>query len=95
MKLLKIERLHNDKKKYIAFFKKDDGKEIHTKFGASGYTDFLMSGDVKRRDAYKLRHAKDLDTGDVTRPGFLSYWISWNKPTLQASIADYKRRFNL
>jgi len=95
MKLVRVERLHNDKKKYIAFFKKDDGKEIHTKFGATGYNDFLMTGDVKRRDAYKSRHVKDLETNDPTKAGFLSYYILWNKPSLAASIADYKRRFNL
>jgi type III secretory pathway component EscR len=91
MKLLKIERLHNDKKKYIAFF--DNGK--HTKFGASGYPDFLSTNSEEHKQAYIKRHVKDLETKDPTRAGYLSMYILWNKPTLQASIADYKRRFNL
>jgi hypothetical protein len=28
-------------------------------------------------------------------PGSLSRWTLWNKKTLSASIADYKKRFNL
>ena len=94
MKLIKIERLHGDKHKYRAIFD-NDGKHKTTKFGASGYDDFLSHGSEERKNRYRLRHEKDLLTHDPTRAGFLSYYILWNKPTLEASIADYKRRFNL
>ena len=95
MKLLKVERLHNDKKKYIAFFETDDGKIKHTKFGASGYQDFTTHRDITRKNSYISRHSKDLETHDPTKPGFLSMYLLWNKPTLKESIQDYKKKFNL
>jgi hypothetical protein len=87
---MQIIKLKNDKKKYMAIF--SDGQKV--KFGASGYSDFILSGgDIKKREAYRARHAKDLDTGDPRKPGFLSYYLLWNKPTLEESIKDYERRF--
>ena len=91
MKLLKVIKLQNDKHKYQAVF--DNGKK--TKFGATGYTDYTISGNEKAKSAYIARHNVDLKTNDVTAPGYLSMYLLWNKPTLQASIQDYKRRFNL
>ena len=35
------------------------------------------------------------DWNDVTSAGALSRWILWNKPTIEASKADFKKRFNL
>jgi len=31
----------------------------------------------------------------VMSAGALSRWILWNKPTIEASKADFKKRFNL
>lgn len=91
VKLLKIVRSPDTTKKYRAYF--SDGK--HTDFGASGYEDFTTHGDEDRRERYKIRHQKDLKTKDPTRSGYLSYYILWNKPTFDASVADYKKRFNM
>jgi len=55
--------------------------------------DFTLTKDVERRRLYRQRHAKDLNTGDYTRAGFLSYYLLWNLPTLTASIADFRKRF--
>jgi len=38
------------------------------------------------------RHLKDLETNDYTKPGFLSIFIAWNKPTLKESIKDFNKR---
>ena len=48
-------------------------------FGAVGYTDFILSGDKKKRAAYRKRHAKDLLIKPNNRftPGKLSYFILW------------------
>ena len=35
---------------------------------------------------------KDTRTGDPTRAGYLSLYVLWNKPSLKASITDYKKR---
>ena len=95
MKLLRVEKLSGDKHKYKAVFQTDEGRERSTKFGASGMDDFTLTKDVQQRDNYRTRHAKDLLTNDPTRAGYLAYYLLWNKPTLTASIADYRRRFGL
>ena len=92
MKLLYIQKLHDDSKKYVAIF--SNGKEV--KFGASGYSDYTMHHDKVRRNNYLLRHAKDLSTEDPTRPGFLSRYILWGPSTsLEANVKNYKKMFNL
>ena len=68
-------------------------KIIH--FGAAGMSDFTKHRDNVRKNRYIFRHHKDLGTGDPTRAGYLSTFILWNKPSLQASISDYKRRLNI
>lgn len=95
MKLLKIEASKNKKKRYDAHFKKDDGKIKVVSFGSPDHDNFTIHKNEKRKRAYLARHKKDLETKDPTRPGYLSYYLTWNKPTLQASIKDYKSRFNL
>ncbi len=92
-KLVKIEKLNNDKKKYQAIFQNIETEKIKkTKFGASGYSDYTIHKDKERRNNYIQRHKKDLKTKEYTKPGYLSMFILWNKPTLKASIADYKKR---
>jgi len=65
-------------------------KTIH--FGAKGMSDFTKHKDKERRERYIKRHLKDLRTGDPTRAGYLSMYVLWNKPSLKASIVDYKKR---
>ena len=47
----------------------------------------------KRKKAYQARHKKDLETGDPRRPGFLSYYLLWNQPTLEASLREYQKKY--
>lgn len=84
-------------KKYTAIFYDDKGKKVKTSsFGDSRYTDYIQSKDKKRRDRYRTRHKKDLETGDYMKPGFLSYYILWGDSTsLKTNISNYKKRFNL
>lgn len=92
VKLLKITKSPNPEKKLRAIF--DDGK--HTDFGASGMQDYTLTGDKERRRLYRQRHAKDLETNDPTRAGFLSYYILWGDSTSRAvNTAAYKKRFNM
>jgi hypothetical protein len=91
MKLIKVVPSTNATKKYDAFF--DNGKKVA--FGSATSETYLDHHDNVKRDAYRKRHKKDLETGDYTRAGYLSYYINWNKPTLKASIEDYKKRFGL
>lgn len=77
--------------KWTAIFA--DGKR--TSFGHQGYEDYTQHHDKERKRLYLLRHKKDLDTHDPTRAGFLSFFLLWNKPSLSASLREYKRKFNL
>lgn len=64
-----------------------------THFGSAGADDFTTHHDSERKKRYLDRHRKNENWNDPTSAGCLSKNILWNKPTLRASIADYKRRF--
>ena len=82
----------NPKKKLMAQFS-DPKKTIH--FGAAGASDYTINKDDDRKKLYLDRHRKNEDWSNPRTAGALSRWILWNKPTRQASIADFKRRFSL
>lgn len=91
-----IKKSTNKDKKMMAIFYDGEKKIKTTHFGASGYTDFIKSGgDEKKKQAYLNRHRTNENWNDYMTPGSLSRWTLWNKKTLSASIADYKKRFNL
>jgi len=94
VRLISIVKLNGDKKKYEAVFI-DKGTQKTQKFGASGMSDYTIHKDINRRNRYIARHLKDLDTNDPTRAGYLSMFILWNKPSLDASIDDYRRRLTI
>jgi len=97
MKLLSIKPSTNSDKKLMATF--SNGRTIH--FGAKGLKDFTIysKGDKdvakQKKDAYIARHKVNENWNDPTTAGALSRWILWNLPTKEASIADFKKRFNL
>jgi hypothetical protein len=96
MKLIKLVKLKTGVKKYQAIFKKPDGKEKKTSFGARGYDDYTIKKDKVQRERYRKRHTKDLKTKDPTRAGYLSFYILWGDSTsIQTNLKAYKKRFNL
>ena len=95
MKLLSISPSTNPKKKLMAKFQMDSGRTKTTHFGAKGYDDFIQSKNEVKKAAYLARHRATENHSDPTTAGALARWILWNKPTLSASIADFKRRFGL
>ena len=95
MKLLSITPSSNPKKKYMAKFEMDTGRSKTVHFGAAGMSDYTKHRDEARKAAYIARHSANEDFSSPTTAGALSRWVLWNKPTLSASIADYKRRFGL
>lgn len=82
-------------KKYIATFRTNSGRTKTTQFGARGYSDFTKHKDTSRRSRYLSRHRSRENWNDPTSAGALSRYILWNKSSLRASIADYKKRFHL
>lgn len=84
------------KNKYMAVF--SDGTTTH--FGGinkdgTPYSDFTIHKDQERKERYIKRHEKNENWDDFKTAGSLAYHILWNKPTLEESIKDYKRKFKL
>ena len=94
IKVVGFKKLKNNTKKYEITFQKN-GKKYIRKFGATGMSDYTIHKDRERRERYISRHKKDLKTNDPMKPGYLSMFILWNKSSLSASLADYKRRLNV
>ena len=89
-----IKRDNTTKKKMVAIFYDKDNKKIKTtRFGADGYSDFTKNKDPERKARYLQRHRKE--KGGVMTASTLAKDILWNKPTLKASISNYKNKFNL
>ena len=96
MKLVSITPSDKSDKKWKAVFQTDTGRNKTVHFGASGMDDYTITHDKEQREKYRTRHNKDLQTGDPTRAGFLSYYILWGDSTSrQTNITAYKKRFNL
>ena len=94
IKVKSFKKLRGSSKKYEITFEKN-GKMYIRKFGAAGMSDYTIHKDKERRERYISRHKKDLRTNDPMKPGYLSMYILWNKPSLKASLTDYKRRLNI
>lgn len=89
-----IKKSTNPKKKYMAVFYENNKKIKTTHFGAAGMSDYTKHKDPARKQRYMNRHKATEDWQKPMSAGALSRYILWNKPTLRASISDYKRRFN-
>ena len=94
-KLVSVTKSDQAGKKWKAVFDVNGrSKTVH--FGAAGMQDYTQHHDKERRERYRLRHRKDLETGDPTRAGFLSYYVLWGDSTsFSENLAAYKRKFHL
>jgi hypothetical protein len=96
IKLISIKPSNKSDKKLMATFETNGRKKvIHFGFKNNTKNDYTKHKDIKRRNRYIFRHNKDTKTGDPSRAGYLSLFVLWNKPSLQASIADYRRRLSV
>jgi len=95
MKLISLKKSPRDEKKYVAVFDLGNGRTKTTHFGATGYSDFRTHRSEERKDSYIARHSARENFNDPTTAGSLARWLLWNKPTLEASLRDFKARFNL
>jgi hypothetical protein len=68
-------------------------KTIH--FGAKGYEDYTIHNNIERKYRYIDRHKKNEDWQNPFTAGFWALHALWNKPTLQGSLNDIKRNFNI
>ena len=87
---IEISKSNRDDKKLKAVI--DGKKTIH--FGAAGYEDMTTHKDEDRKARYIKRHSNgDHSKSNVASAAFMSRWILWNKPTLQASVNDLNKKF--
>lgn len=93
LRLIKIVKSTRPEKKLMAIFEKDGRKKV-THFGSAGMSDYTQNRDPERKKRYLARHKKNENWNDPTSAGSLSKFCLWNKTSLRASIADYKRRFH-
>lgn len=96
LRLKTIRRSHKKEKKWDAVFVKGDGKEKVVPFGQKSYSDYTKHKDKTRKQRYLKRHSgmgEHWNKPDT--PGALSKWVLWNKPSFKASVADFKKRFDL
>ena len=93
LRLIKIVKSTKHDKKLMAVFEKN-GREKTVHFGAKNYSDYTHHHDEARKKRYLDRHRKNENWNDPTSAGSLSKNLLWNKTSLRASIADYKRRFH-
>jgi len=110
MKLCAITKATDGVHKYRAEFCSCPGGETKCKniqrkivyFGAVGYKDYTIYSKTTTKEiadakkaAYIARHSVNENFDDYMSAGSLSRYILWNLPTFEASLADYKKRFNI
>jgi hypothetical protein len=88
-------------KKLTAIFYEGDKKIKTTNFGSEGNKDFTIYSKTSsykaniEKQKYLARHRVREDWNDFKSAGALSRWILWDKPTREASIKSYAKKFNL
>jgi len=96
---MRVEITESDKddKRFVAVFYDGDKKIKTTHFGLKNpkIGTYIDHKDKSIKFNWIARHEVRGDFKDFMTPSSLSYHILWNKPTLQASIKDYKKKFNL
>jgi hypothetical protein len=83
------------KKLKARFFDKDGKKILSVNFGSSDGRNFTDHKDEEIKKNWIARHEVRGTFEEPMSASSLSRWILWNKPTITASIKDYKKRFNL
>lgn len=77
-------------KRFKAVF--DNKKTVH--FGSNGKA-YIDHNDDDKKTAYLARHKANEDWDAPMTAGALSRWLLWNEKTLEKSVKDYSKRFNI
>jgi hypothetical protein len=100
-KLLTVKKSKKPGKKWNFTFKSDTSqsksKRTFTRsVGNSTRNNYTLHHNKTRRKHYLQRHKKNLNTGDPTRPGYISYYVLWgNSTSFEDNLKAYKKKFNL
>ena len=87
---LYITKSKHKNKKYVLL---DSNKKYLLSFGASMYSDYTIHKDERYISRYK--NTEDWAANGIQTAYFMSRFLLWNLPTLQDSIRDTNRRFNI
>ena len=82
---------HDNKHKYYIIT--SSGRKVY--FGAKAYSDFTIHKDPARKQRYIDRHKEkeNWTKSGIDTAGFWARWLLWNKPTIETSYNDIKKRF--
>lgn len=81
-------------KKFKMVFYDTARKKIKSiSFGAVGYEDFTITGDIQQKMNYISRHQARENFNDPMTAGSLSRWILWDKTSVSASYKSYRSKF--
>ena len=70
----------------------DGKKTVH--FGATGYSDYTRHKDPQRKQRYINRHkGEDWSKQNRMSPAFLSRYVLWGEPTLEASVKKLDQKY--
>ena len=89
LKLLSVRPSPRPDKKLAAVF--DDGTTVHGDFTRYWRRDPSLAREKRRQ--YIARHRATEDWTDPKRPGTLSRYVLWEKPTVPEAVHAYRRRF--
>lgn len=99
---VEIKKSDREEKKYMAIFTDEDGSTKTVHFGATGYMDYPSyyerSPQIARQKKYQYLARHRLNSENWNNPqsaGSCARHILWNRSTVEASIKDFKKKFNL
>ena len=93
---IRITKSKKRNKRLDAIFTSESDSSVHrVSFGQFGGSTYIDHKDKTKQSAYLKRHIVNEVWSDPFSAGALSRWILWNKPTLEASLRDYSRRFGI
>lgn len=83
----------SDKPKKKFFIITSTGKKVY--FGASGYEDYTMHKDPKRKELYIKRHSKmgeNWGKSGIDTSGFYARWLLWEEPTVELAYKKLREK---
>ena len=86
------------KKWMITYINKETGNPNTFYFGSKGMSDMTLHKSELRKKNYISRHSgmgEDWTKSGIGTPGWASRWILWNLPSLEDSIKDTEKRFDI
>lgn len=93
---VEIRKSEQPKKRFTAFFKRENGKIKKVHFGSEGANTFIDGAEEKVKENYLKRHKVNENWDDPISAGALSRWIIWGEHrNVNKNIVAFRKKFNL